>query len=309
MSQPQKRSYTAGHFEIMIDGAPSTAYLKSVDGGYVRASLIDEPIGPDQLRIKHTSTVDIEPFAVEFGLSGADDVLKWIQASWRRQWSRRNGQINHANFDLYKTFEHQFLDALISETTFPTLDGASKDAAYLKIKIQPENVMIKKLSGNGDRVAGPVGTKFKMWSASAFRLNIDGYDNVKYTNKIEGFTIKQGIKKLYTGQDRLPQIEPTKIEFPNLTCTISLEYADEILDWYNQYVVTGQADPSAQKTGSLEFLNQDRNEVLFRINLYEMGIHHAQVLQSTAKQDAIKRVKFELYVGRMDLDGSLGMDS
>jgi hypothetical protein len=307
MSQPQKRSYTAGHFEIMIDGAASTAYLKSVDGGYVRASLIDEPIGPDQLRIKHTSTVDIEPFALEFGLSGSDDVLKWIQASWRRQWSRRNGQINHANFDLYKTFEHQFYDALISETTFPTLDGASKDAAYLKIKIQPEQVVAKKVNSS-DRVTAPLGQKFKHWSASAFRLNIDGLDNARYTNKIEGFTIKQGIKKLYTGEDRFPQIEPTKIEFPNLTCTISLEYADEILDWYDQYVIQGQADPSAQKTGALEFLNQDRSSVLFRINLYDMGIHHAQVLQSSAKVDQIKRVKFELYVGRMDLDGSLGMD-
>src|SRR5580692_7722293 len=104
----QKRSYTAGHFEMLIDGSPSTAYLKSVDGGYVRASLIEEPIGPDHLRIKHTSTVDIEPFTIDFGLSGSEDVLKWIQSSWRREWSRRNGQINHANFDLYKTFEHEF---------------------------------------------------------------------------------------------------------------------------------------------------------------------------------------------------------
>ena len=150
--------------------------------------------------------------------------------------------------------------------------------------------------------------KFKHWSASAFRLNIDGLDNVKYTNKIESFTIKQGIKKLYTGEDRFPQIEPTKIEFPNLISTISLEYADELLDWYDQYVVKGQADPAAQKTGSLEFLSQDRADVLFRINLYEVGIHHAQVMPSTANADQIKRVKFELYVGRMDIDGTAGME-
>jgi hypothetical protein len=307
MTAPSNRSFTAGHFEIMIDGSPSTAYLKSVDGGYVRASLIEEPIGPDHLRIKHTSTVDIEPFTIDFGLSGSEDVLKWIQASWRRQWSRRNGQINHANFDLYKTFEHEFFDALISETTFPTLDGASKDASYLKIKIQPESVVARKVDSS-DRVDSVIGTKFKHWTASAFRLNIDGLDSAKYTNKIESFTIKQGIKKLYTGQDRFPQIEPTKIEFPNLTCTISLAYADDLLAWYDQYVVQGQSDPSAQKTGSLEFLSQDRSEVLFRINLYEMGLHHLQVMQSSANIDQIKRVKFELYVGRMDIDGDLGMD-
>ncbi len=303
----QKRSYTAGHFEIMIDGHATTAYLKSVDGGFVRASQINEPVGPDHNRIKHTSTVDIEPFTIDFGLSGSQDVLTWIQASWRRQWSRRSGQINHANFNLFKTFEHEFHDALIAETTFPALDGASKDAAYLKIKVQPESVVSRKVDGS-TRVDSEIGTKFKHWSASAFRLNIDGLDSVKYTNKLESFTIKQGIKKLYTGQDRLPQIEPTKIEFPDLIGTISLEYADEILDWYDQYVVKGQSDPDAQKTGSIEFLSQDRQDVLFRINLYEVGIQHAQVLQSSANADQIKRVKFELYVGRMDLDVMTGMD-
>src|SRR6267154_3688943 len=107
------RSYTTGHFELTIDSHPSTAYLKSVDGGYVRASLMDEPIGPENYRIKHTSVVEIEPFSVEFGLSGANAVLKWIQASWRKEYGRRNGQITHANFDMYQTYVHEFSDALI----------------------------------------------------------------------------------------------------------------------------------------------------------------------------------------------------
>lgn len=303
----QKRSYTAGHFELQIDGHVSTAYLKSVDGGYVRANLVDEPIGPENVHIKHVSTVDIEPFTVDFGIAGAEDVLTWIQQSWRKDFARRNGQITHADFNLFSTFEHEFYDALITETKFPTLDGASKESAYLNMKIQPERVTAKKVDGG--RVQSNIGAKQKMWMASGFRLNIDGVDSAKYTNKIESFAIKQGIKKLYTGEDRFPQIEPTKIEFPNLVCTISLQYADDLIAWYNQYVVSGQADPAAQKTGSIEFLSTDRSTVLFRINLYEMGLHHLQVSQSTANADAIKRCKFELYVGRMDLDpGSPGME-
>ena len=43
--------------------------------------------------------------------------------------------------------------------------------------------------------------------------------------------------------------------------------------------------------------------MLFRINLYEIGLGHCQIPQSTANADQIKRVKFELYVGRMDIDG------
>ena len=297
-----KRSYTAGHFELQIDGQASTAYLKSVDGGHVRASVIDEPVGHENIRVKHTSTVEIEPFSIDFGISGAKDVLLWIQSSWRKNFVRRNGQITHANFDLYRTFEHEFFDALISETTFPTLDGASKEAAYMKIKVQPERVVMRKASGS--QLQANFGSKQKLWLPSCFRLNIDGLDEMKYTNKIESFTIKQGIKKLYTGEDRFPQIEPTKIEFPHITGTISLEYADRLLEWYDQYVIKGQSDAKAQKSGSIEFLSPDRQKTLFQLNLYEIGLHHLQILQSTANVDTIKRVKFELYVGRMDLDGS-----
>jgi hypothetical protein len=304
----QKRSYTSGHFELLIDGHASTAYLKSIDGGFAKASLVDESVGPANERIKHTSVADIEPFTIDFGISGATDILKWIQGSWRKRYSRRNGSVSHANFDLKKTFEHEFREALITETSFPALDGASKDAAYMKIKVQPEFVRAKKL-GASAVAQGNLGTKQKMWTASSFRLNIDGIDEMKYTNKIDAFTIKQGIKKLYTGEERFPQIEPTKIEFPSLTGTIALEYADKLLQWYDQYIVKGQKDPKAQKTGSIEFLSPQRDKTLFSINLYQVGLQSLQILQSQANQDAIKRVKYELYVGRMDLDGSgLGME-
>jgi tail tube protein gp19 len=305
-----RRSYTAGHFELAIDGHVSTAYLKSVEGGYVRTQPINEPIGPDNQQIKHSTLADIEPFTVDCGFAGAGDVIRWIQASWRKDFNRRNGQITHADFDLKKTFEHEFYDALISETTFPALDGSSKDAAFMKIKIQPERVVTKALKGGGAKIAGTITKKQKLWTPSSFRLNIDGIDEMKFTNKLDSFTIKQGIKKFYTGEDRFPQIEPTKIEFPNLTGTIAVTYADKLLEWYDDYVVKGQSDTKAQKTGSLEFLSPDKKQTIFSINLYEIGLTHCQILPSQANADQIKRIKFEMYCGRMDIDGSgnLGLE-
>ena len=121
-----KLSHAAGFFELALDGQKTTAYLKSIEGGFPRAQVVEEAIGPDGQRVKHLSTVEIEPFSVEFGISGANSVLKWIQQSWKQDYVRHNGQVTHANFDLDQTFEHQFSDALILETTFPALDGASK---------------------------------------------------------------------------------------------------------------------------------------------------------------------------------------
>jgi hypothetical protein len=303
-----KRAYTAGHFELVIDGHKSTAYVKSVEGGHVRASTIEEPIGPENHRIKHTSVVDIEPFTCDCGMSGLGDVLRWVQGSWRKKFDRRSGQITHANFDLKRTFEHEFYDALISETTFPTLDGGAKDAAFMKIKIQPER--IKSAKNTSAPVFVGAGQKQKMWTPSSFRFSIDGIDEMLYTNKIESFTVKQGIKKLYTGEDRFPQIEPTKLEIPNIVGTISLEYADKLLEWYDEYVVKGQSDPKAQKSGSIEYLAPDKKTVLFEISLFGLGMHHLSIAQSSANQDAMKRVKFELYASGIDISGpgSLGLE-
>jgi hypothetical protein len=144
---------------------------------------------------------------------------------------------------------------------------------------------------------------------SGFRFNIDGIQEMQYANHIDSFTIKQGVKPFYTGQDRFPTIEPTKIEFPHITGTISTAYAGPLHTWYDQTLMQGQNDIAAQKTGSLEFLSTDRKDVIFRINMYEIGIHHLEIVESHANEAKIKRVKFELYVGRMDLDGpTLGME-
>ena len=307
MTLPGSKSYTAGHFELLIDGHKSTAYLKSVDGGWTRASVVDDPMGGNVNRVKHISSVEVEPISMEFGLTGANDVMQWIQGSWNRQWGRRNGQISHANFNLYETYQHEFFDALITETTFPTLDGASKDSGYIKVKIQPERVVTKKLSGEGSRVDGKMGTNQKLWTPAAFRFSIDTIDEMQYTNKLESFTIKQGIKKLYTGAGRFPQVEPTNITFPNLTGTISLQYADKLLQWHEDYINTGTKDPRAQKTGSIEFMSPDRKKTIFRINLFQVGLAFAGIQQSDANADSIKRVKFEMYVHRMELDGSGGL--
>jgi hypothetical protein len=307
MTVSQSKSYTAGHFELQIDGHKTTTFLKSVDGGWAKANVIDDPNAGNSGRVKHLSTIEIEPLSFEFGLSGSTHILEWIQGSWNRKWSRRNGQISHADFNLKQTFEHEFREALITETTFPTLDGSAKEGGYLKCKIQPEYVATKITSGS--QVSSDYSPKQKLWTPSAFRFTIDQFDGMQYANKIESFTIKQGVKKMFTGSDRFPQIEPTKIEFPNITGTIALGYADKLLKWHNDYIYSGKKDPAQQLSGSIEFLSPDRASTIFAIHLKEVGLLSASIQQATANADQIKRVKFEMFVGSMKLDGpgSLGL--
>jgi hypothetical protein len=311
------RSFSSGQFALTIDGHESSAYIKSVDGGFARAQVADDPAGGNNRRVKHIATVEVDPVSIEIGLTGASEVLSWIQGSWNRQWSRRNGEISHANFDLFETYRHEFFDALITEASFPALDAASKDGGFLKFKFQPETIKTKKMPGgeagsSGTKVRGTVGAQVKQknWSPSAFRFRLDGLDELMHVNKIEAFTITQTVKKLYTGADRFPQIEPTAIKFPNLTATIPLQFAGGVLDWHEEYIRDGAKDRPSQKSGAIEFLATDRKSTLFSINLYEVGIAYAGIEASTSGSDQVKRVKFELFVHRMELDipGATGFE-
>jgi hypothetical protein len=297
---------TAGHFEINIDHRPGSAYLKSVEGGHVKSSVVDEPTGGTNDRIKHTAGVaEVEPIIIDLGLSGADQIVSWVQGSLDRKHSRISGEIIHANFDLKPVYIYQFFDALLHEVTFPALDGNSKEPGYIKVKFQPERMKEHKLPGVGPSVGGllsPMSSKQKMWSCSQFRLTIDGIPDFAFTNHIDSFTIKQGTKPMHTGLERFPQHEPTKVEIPHITGTMAAGYANAIIKWHEDTTRKGSKDPSVQKHGVLEFLGPDRITPIFAIHLKEVGLFGFQMQQSTANADAIKRVKFELYVGGMNVD-------
>jgi hypothetical protein len=304
MTLPTTKSITAGHFELQIDGHKTTTFLRNVSGGSVKAGVIDDPMGTTAHRIKHLGPVEVEPMSVEFGLAGASPVLKWIQGSWERTWGRRNGQITHADFNLKQTFEHWFYDALLLESTFPALDATSREPAYLKVKWQPEQVRTIATPNSSTSLQSDTPPDQKRWTPAAFRFRIDQFDGMEFTSKIDALTIKQGVKKMYTGKDRLPQIEPTNLQFPNVVGYMSLAHADRLLKWHQDYVVNGQKDPRAQLSGSIEFLTPDRKNSIFNINLFEAGLMYAQIEDAQANAEQIKRVKFEIFVGRMSLDGA-----
>jgi hypothetical protein len=302
MTLPTSKSFSAGHFELMLDGSKITTHLKNVSGGWAKAQAIDDGKGTSSGRMKHLGPVEIDPMSVEFGLAAGNPVLKWIQGSWNRKWTRQSGQITHADFNLKQTFEHHFSDALMLEATFPALDAYSKETAMLKCKFLPE--LVRTVQTEPGAALAPRSTdKQKYWASSSFRLSFDQFDGMEHTCKIDAMTIKQGVKKLYTGKDRFPQIEPTKIEFPNIVGYISLGYAKPLLKWHDEYVFKGDKDPKAQLSGTIDFLPPDRSRPIYSINFFEAGLISAHIEDSQANADQIKKVKFEMFVGYLELTG------
>ncbi len=62
--------------------------------------------------------------------------------------------------------------------------------------------------------------------------------------------------------------EPGKLEFPNLRITIPATYAEIWRRWFNEFVVRGINDETAEKTGTLSLLAPNRTEVLATIRLH-----------------------------------------
>jgi hypothetical protein len=294
------RAYSAGHFELQIDGMSSTAYVKSCEGGWPKMNVTDEAVGGDSDRIKHGTTCEVDAVQLELGMSQTDFLLKWIADSWAHKFARHDGCIVHGDFHYKAQFQHTFRRCLIEETTFPALDASSKEVAYLKVKLRPEEIELKQ--GDGKPLKATFNGKQKLWTCSAFRLSLDGLDTSR-VNKIDSFTVKQGIKQLATGPMRLPELEPTKIDFPDLKITMSMAYAGSVFDWYDKVVCKGTKDTTAERNGSIEFLSPMRDKTLLRVDLFGVGIKAFNIPKSEANSDQMKRCTFDLYVSAMEIAG------
>lgn len=300
-----RRSYSVGHFQLALDlpGGYEPLFLKSVEGGFVKINASDVQAGSNPLRVKHETTREVEPITFEVGIAEGNQLMSWIKKSWDKQFARVDGHIVHMDYDYKIQFTHHFLGALIEEVSFPALDAASKDLMYLKVKIRPE--LVKLEMGEGAQVRGEGKPAQKLVPCAAFRLNLEKMSGPLLVNKIDGFTVKQGIKPVTFGRSKkelVPELEPTKIEFPDLKCTMSLAHAEPIFKWYEDVVVKGNTDgDSTETTGSIEFLSHDRKQVLGSIGLDGVGIKSFTIPKSDANASQIKRCTFELYVTKMNL--------
>lgn len=298
------RSFSSGKYQFNLDPTFDAAYVKSVDGGFHKAEVVSEQAGPSHLSFKHSSTVDIQPISLELGMAISKPMIDWISASWRRDYQRKSGSILHADFNGKIRYAQEFTEALILETSFPALDASSKDSAYMTVKIQPEGLSIKTEGGD---LKGTLGVKQKLWTPANFCLSVDGC-NCDGVSKIDSFTVKQEVKKFHFGPYREPQIEPSKLTFPDLTIESSLAYAEDFMKWHQNYVVLGKKDTKEQRDGEIIFYDQTLSNPLLTVSLANIGISSFEILKSEAHSETIKKAKIGLYVESMDITDGFGLE-
>jgi hypothetical protein len=305
----RERTYVSGNTALTIDGK-ACGFVKSLDGGAIFADVINEPAGPNYFVKKHIGQPRFEDFTLQVGFGMTKAVYELIATSWKANPKRFNGSFIAANYDLMAQSERQFSDALLTETTIPAMDGASKEPAYITLKIAPTLIRVQKAEGKID--AAPFGkNEQKLFLPSNFRLEIEGLDCTK-VNKIDSFTVKQPALQDDIGSARDQARQPGKIEFPNLKITLAESAAESWLKWHESFVVKGENNEANEKKGTLTFLMPNRQKELAQIRFFNMGICRMQPDKSESGADQVKRVTVELYVERMDFEyagGEIGSGS
>ena len=284
------RSYVAGRFMFILDGA-SNGFLKQVDGGGIKAEVISE-VPQGAVTKKHISNVKYEDITVRIGVSQSKAIYDWISASWSGKAVRKNGSIIAADFDYDALSQRDFVNALITETGIPACDGSSKEPAYLTVKFTPETLKSVKAGG---KIDPPPVSKQKNWLPSNFRLTIDGLDCTK-VSKIDSFTIKQAIIR---GDPREPALTPGPLELPTMRITLSQSSAQTWYDYFEDFVIKGNAGDNNEKKGTLEFLGPDLKAVLAQISFSNLGIFSLVPDDGEANSDNAGRVTAELYCESM----------
>ncbi len=128
------RTYTAGKFALELDGAVA-CWLQSVKGGDARGDVVVESHGVSSYPKKHLAQISYADIEMSLALPMAPSLVDWIEATLEGSLDCRDGAIVAVDAQYKELWRREFTSALITEVQFPALDGASKDSAFLTVKI------------------------------------------------------------------------------------------------------------------------------------------------------------------------------
>jgi phage tail-like protein len=295
------RSYATGSFGIELDGL-SAGWVQSAEGGHATGDVVTEKIGPDRVVHKHLAGVKYEDITVNCGAGMSKGFFEWIKASFDLKASRQNGAVVMTSPSGQAESRLEFYNSLITEVGFPALDASSKEACALTIKFAPEFTRYAKGSG---KVEPKIATRAaqRPWLRSNFRLQIAGLDCTK-VNKIDGLTVRTVLVQLQVGDQRSYEKELSHLEVPNLVVTLPDAAAQSFYDWHEDFVIKGNNNKSREKSGTLEFLAPNLQDVLFKLSLSNLGIFSLKSVPSGTSTATIRQVQAEMYCEQISFEYS-----
>jgi phage tail-like protein len=304
VSTTLQRAYVAAHFALDLDGDGNMGFLRSVDGGGLTTDIQTYQQGGVVDLWRQVSRPKLGDISLQCGMGLATAFYDWIKAFFKRDIVRKSGAIIVADFNFKERTRRVFTDALISEVQFPALDGSSKEAALMTIKLVPEGMEFKTTpEGKGAKLEAPQSPTQpnKVWHAANFRFTIDGFEQqLKRVMKIEQFSIKQQILEYPVGHRRLPIRVPGRMEWPNLSIHLPQVDAQILIDQVKHRLVDYAKPKGGGMTGAIELLSPDK-QTLCTISLTGVDIVSAEPQKIDASADSLATVKMQIQVEKMEV--------
>jgi hypothetical protein len=292
------QSHPAGHFLLSLGS--THVRLEKAAGGSIRGEVAIFRTGSESLPVKRISAVRYEPFRLAVGMGMGQPLYDWIKAALGGAPVAKNGSVALASSAGKAEAYRHFRDALIQEVGFPALDGSSKETAYFTVALAPEH--ITHAAGDGAKLTATVTLKQKRWLASNFRFRLTGLENAcKRVATVDAFTIKQTLVEVTDGASGIRTKRPTTLEIPNLRITFYAADVKPWQDWFDDFVVKGNAGPGNEKNGAIEFLDPSLKVILGTLDLARCGIFALDFAPSGGSKAGARYVA-ELYVQAMQVD-------
>jgi hypothetical protein len=302
-----KRAFTAGKWGCQLDGCDA-GWLISWEGGQMTAEVITEKIAGSNTQAKHLGPPKCEDGKLTCGTGMSKSFYSWLKAALDHDYKRKNGAVIFSDFDHNEQGRLEFFHALPAEIGFPAVDASSKDAAKLNVTLAIQES--KYIVGKGSKISmGKVSADQKKWTASNFRLRIDGIpdDCCSRVKKVEALAIKLKCVENQVGEFRIAEKEPASVEMPNVVISIPMSHADDFFKWHKDFVIDGNCTDDKEKGGSLTFLASDMKEELFTLKFEHLGIFKIGLEKLDAGGETIQSCKVEMYCENITWDEQKGI--
>jgi phage tail-like protein len=297
MAFDPKRSATTGRFALELDGY-HCAYIKSISGGEAEADVATHDHGPMNMQTKQMANFKFTPIKAKVGIAQAGAMNDWIKASFDRAYATKSGAVIAGDFNYKATHRIDFVNALITSVTIPKLDGSSKEAGYIDVEWESENVL--HTPGKGEDIKGDYGTKQKQWTPSMFKFDLAGLtDACKRVATIDSFTWKQAVVTDQIGAQRIMTKHPAKVTVPDVKITLSAADFEPWRAWAQAWFQDGKCLASDHKDGTITFLSPDMKTEIGHIELKQCGLKKVTAPSLEANKEEVARVTVELFVEEM----------
>lgn len=289
------RSYSAGTFALEIEGQ-FAGFLVGLEGGSVHAPVVEEPARTDGVVPKHLGQPAYDDLVVTCGIpTGA--WADWLVAFLDGQAPTHDGAIVVLNYNYQATRRLEFRHATIGAVTFPRLDGASKEPAYLTVTLRPELTRDVAASGGAKLQTGKV---TKAWQSSSFAVAIPGVDCTRVSS-VAPLTVSQTQAGDAVGETREPARRIAPLDVGDLVVTVAESGASGFTAWRDDFIVRGNNGRGQEKEATVTFLAPNLRDTLMTLRLQGVGIHRLDRSPQVRGVESVARLSAAMYCEEVDL--------